>query len=231
MGVNYEKLQEHLKDYTIGMDPIPAIRRFVLGYLDPKPENYMDYRYEHMLRVALWGKRIAEGEGWDPEPLIIGGLLHDVSYPDCQEEGSSDDHPAASAIIARELLTKIGYDPAWIDPICTAIQYHDRWNDLPEGLTAFELSVRDSDDLDRFDMMRNSISLSKDMGEFRAGEILAACDKTLAVIDEYEDRICGTETAKRLWKEKLAVRREMYLRSVAQANNTYEMDAYIASLE
>ena len=78
MGVNYEKLQEHLKDYTIGMDPIPAIRRFVLGYLDPKPENYMDYRYEHMLRVALWGKRIAEGEGWDPEPLIIGGLLHDV---------------------------------------------------------------------------------------------------------------------------------------------------------
>lgn len=231
MGVNYEKLKQHLELVPVGGNPLQTVNNFVKEYLDPKPENYMDYRYEHILRVARWGKVIAEAEGWDAEPLIIGCLMHDVSYPDCVAAGTSDDHPQASAIIAKALLEKIGYDPVKTATICKGIAYHDRWNDFPEDMTAFELSIRDADDLDRFDMMRNIKSLRADVGDFRVGEILAACKAAMAVIDGWEDHICGTATAAKLWKQQLQVRREMYQRTIRQSEYTNEMDAYLASLE
>lgn len=54
-----------------GKTPIDTTKNFVKDYLGPKPDRYdMTYRYEHSLRVAQWGKKIAEAEGWSPEPLV-----------------------------------------------------------------------------------------------------------------------------------------------------------------
>ena len=47
-------------------------------------------------------------------------------------------------------LVKIGYYEELTENICQAIRIHDKWNDVPEDATPFELSVRDADDLDRF---------------------------------------------------------------------------------
>ena len=75
----------------------------------------MTYRYEHTLRVAWWGKKIAESEGWNPEPLIIACLLHDVGYPLCKDFADLKNHPKYSAEIAEKFLKQIGYDEAITD--------------------------------------------------------------------------------------------------------------------
>lgn len=38
------------------------------------------YRYEHSLRTAAIGQRIAREEGLNEEALIIACLLHDIGY-------------------------------------------------------------------------------------------------------------------------------------------------------
>ena len=45
-----------------------------------------EYRYEHSIRVANIGKTIAEKEGLNVENLMLGCLLHDVSYCMSSEE-------------------------------------------------------------------------------------------------------------------------------------------------
>ena len=67
------------------IDPT-ATYAFVKEVLNPNPDRYyMTYRYEHTLRVAYWETKIAEGEGWNSEPLLIACLLHDVGYPFCKD--------------------------------------------------------------------------------------------------------------------------------------------------
>ena len=51
------RLENILKGYTPGGDPVAATHSFVKEFLNPQPERYdLTYRYEHSLRVALWGK-------------------------------------------------------------------------------------------------------------------------------------------------------------------------------
>ena len=111
-----------------GKTPIETTKNFVKDFLGPKPERYdMIYRYEHTLRVAQWGKKIAEGEGWNPEPLVMACLLHDVGYPLCKDFADLKNHPKYSAEIAGKFLKEIGFDEALSESICKAIEIHDRW--------------------------------------------------------------------------------------------------------
>ena len=99
----------NLERYFIGDKPIETTKAFIKEYLNPTPDRYdMTYRYEHTLRVAQWGKKIAEGEGWNPEPLIIACLLHDVGYPLCKDFADLKNHPRFSAEIAEKFLKQIG---------------------------------------------------------------------------------------------------------------------------
>lgn len=220
------RLEDILKKYESGDAPLEATHAFVKEFIDPNPERGdMVYRYEHSLRVAYWGGRIAEGEGWDAEPLVMACLLHDVSYPLLRDSEEWSKHPALSAEIAEKLLEQIGYDSTTSESICKAIRIHDRWNDFPEDSTPFELSVRDADDLDRFDVMRICMLGRQDIGELSTAELIEVCNKRLESLENDYGRVCGSVTAKKLWEERLKMREQFYLGLKEQMLHTYEAEA------
>lgn len=222
------RVSEIFNKYECGSDPVATTHSFVKEILNSQPDRYdMTYRYEHSLRVALWGKRIAEGEGWDSEPLVIGCLLHDVGYSLLESMDEWNKHPAYSARIAKAFLTKIGYCEELTENICQAISIHDKWNDVPEGVTPFELSVRDADDLDRYDVMRICMIGRSDIGEHSASELLEICDKRLQRVEDWQDRICGTDTAKKFWEEKLQIQRQFYKSLKEEMQGTFEMQKWL----
>jgi len=212
-----------VEKYTTTENPMKTTKVFVKEFLNPQPDRYdMTYRYEHTLRVAQWGKKIAEGEGWNPEPFVMACLLHDVGYPLCKDMTDLKNHPKYSAELAEKFLKQIGYDEAMIASICRAIEIHDQWNDVPADSTAFELSVRDADDLERFDVMRICMIGRSDIGERSAKELIGICDTRLAEIEASYDRKCGTETAKKLWEEELVKRKQFYEELKQQMESTFD---------
>ena len=220
-----------LEKYEPGMAPMTATYSFVKEFLTPAcPEYYWTYRYEHSLRVALWGKRIAEGEGWDAEPLMMACLLHDIGYPVCKVPGDFEYHPEKGAEVAEAFLKRIAYDKALTKSICYGISIHDKWRDIPEDATPFELSIRDADDLDRFDVMRLCVEGRKDIGEHSADELAKLCEGRLEKLSGWKERLCGTKTAKSFWDETVRVRIQFYERLHAQARGTCEMEYLLNSL-
>ena len=136
-------------------------------------------------------------------------------------------HPTYGAEVARLFLEKIGYDAKLMESICQAIRIHDKRNDVPEDATPFELSVRDADDLDRFDIMRVCMIGRSDIGERSARELIEVCEKRLNTLTDWQDRICGTDTAKAFWEEKLQMRRKFYDTLQAEMQGTLEMEAFL----
>ncbi|MBR4084061.1 MAG: HD domain-containing protein [Lachnospiraceae bacterium] len=220
-----KRLNKILIGYAPGVDPIKATHSFVKELLNPQPDRYdLTYRYEHSLRVALWGKRIAESEGWDSEPLVMACLLHDVGYPLLESMEEWNKHPLYGAEVAKRFLQKIGYYEELTENICQAIRIHDRWNDVPEDATPFELSVRDADDLDRFDIMRVCMIGRSDIGERSAKELIEVCEKRQQTLTDWQDRICGTDTAKAFWEEKLQMRSRFYEALQAEMQGTLDIE-------
>ena len=220
-----KRFKKILKGYAAGGNPVSATHSFVKEFLNPQPDRYdLTYRYEHSLRVALWEKRIAEAEGWDSEPLVMACLLHDMGYPFCETMEEWNMHPTYGAEVARLFLGEIGYDEELTERICQAIRIHDKWNDVPEDATPFELSVRDADDLDRFDIMRVCMIGRSDIGERSARELIEVCENRQRTLTDWQDRICGTDTAKAFWKEKLQMRRQFYEALQAEMQGTLEME-------
>jgi uncharacterized protein len=105
-----------------------------------------EYRWKHTLRVAQFGKVIAENEDTDVELIVAACLLHDVAWFDTNAENSRE-HGRTGATTARPLLESLGYDKAQIKNICYSIACHvDEEN--PDTLEARILS--DADNVDRF---------------------------------------------------------------------------------
>ena len=106
--------------------------------------------------------------------------------------------------------------------ICTAINIHDMWNDFPADVTEFELSVRDADDLDRFDVMRICVLGHSDIGEHSASELIEICNNRLKQIEDSYSRKCGTKTARKFWEDELVKRKEFYEALKHQMEETFK---------
>lgn len=205
-------------------DILRQTEEFVREVLAPCPERYdMTYRYEHSLRVASWGQKIAREESLPEIPLMMACLLHDAGYPECRTMEDWNRHPAFSEIVTRKYLEKIHYDESLTESICRGVLYHDRWNNFPEDLSSFELSVRDADDLDRFDVMRLCLLGHGDIGEHSAEKISENCRKRLQWEENARNRICGTETARRFWMERMDMYRNFYRGLLRQMEDTREI--------
>jgi hypothetical protein len=106
----------------------------------------VDYRWLHTLRVAQFGKVIAENEHADLELVLAACLLHDVAWFDATAD-TSREHGRMGAAKARPLLEELGYAAEPIEAICYAIASHVD-DDHPTTLEAQVLS--DADNVDRF---------------------------------------------------------------------------------
>jgi uncharacterized protein len=105
-----------------------------------------EYRWKHTLRVAQFGKVIAENEVADVELVVAACLLHDIAWFDTNADNSRE-HGRIGAEKSKPLLESLGYKQGQIETICYAIAAHVD-EDNPETLEAKVLS--DADNVDRF---------------------------------------------------------------------------------
>lgn len=225
-----------LDRYTQTHNAAAAAHALLKDMLRPyRDDPYLTYRYEHSLRVAKRGIQIADGEGWSSEPMMIACLLHDVGYPECHTPEDFSLHQEISAQIAEIFLNRIGYDKIVSGSICLAIFLHNLWDDVPANASPFELSVRNADDLDRFDVLRTYRNGSSIVGsgficDRSAGQILHDCDQQLMKIEADSKHLCATKTAQMLWTYQLKEREEYFLQLQRQMKTTVEMEALLRSL-
>ncbi len=195
---------------------ISSVRSFLYDMLDPTPDRGdMIYRYEHSVRVAENAAVIAEAEGLPKEDLIIACLLHDVGYRECREDFRR--HPFYSADISRLYLEEIGYPPEPLQEMIRAIALHNLTDNLPGDMTAFQISVRDCDDIDRFDMIRTAMLLGDCVYEKTNQEIIASCNQAIDGAKRIMSLQRGTRTAQNMINENCQKRIVLLQDILAQA--------------
>jgi uncharacterized protein len=96
--------------------------------------------FDHVLRVLLVARRIAQAEGADLAVVCTAALLHDVG----ESEGRKDHH-LRGAVMAREILQ--GEPPEFVEAVAHAIEAH-RFRAEPAPRTLEAQVVSDADKLD-----------------------------------------------------------------------------------
>ena len=182
-----------------------------------------DYRLEHSYRVANIAKAIAEAEGFDVTHAVIAGLLHDISY--CEEMVTRENrlnHGRRSAAIARPFLESLGLPTDAVNEICYGIAIHvDDEADFRCDRTPFCETVGDADNIDRFDVYRIYESLQYiQFSEMSLAEKLERVNTTIDKLTRYKEMKLGTETAKKLWIERLDYQLGFYEKLKAQLDNS-----------
>ena len=186
----------------------------------------MNYRLEHSYRVAHIGKEIAEAEGMDVERMIVACLLHDVAY--CLDfskiKGGYKEHGRRGAAIARPFLSELGYSEKEVEEVCYGIAIHvDDEADFEGERTAFALTIGDADNIDRFDVFR--IYEALDNARFWNMTLEERNDyvgSRLEGLERCKKVNCATDTAEKMWQEKLSFQTEFFSRLKKQvANSTW----------
>jgi putative nucleotidyltransferase with HDIG domain len=157
-----------------------------------------DYRWQHTLRVAQFGKVIAENEGADVESVVAACLLHDIAWFDTDAENNRE-HGRIGAQKARPLLESIEYSPRRIKNICYAIASHVD----EDNLTTLEAKiVSDADNVDRFGPYRILQLCFPEIKNYdkMAGKV----SERMPRLEQYRDENpLYTSTGKQLFAEQL----------------------------
>ena len=195
------------------------------AYLQSCPAD-RDYRLEHSYRVANIAKTIAEAEGLNGTYAVIAGLLHDISY--CEEMTTREDrlnHGRRSAAIARPFLVSLGLPADAVNEICYGIAIHvDDEADFSWERTPFCETVGDADNIDRFDVYRIYESLQwMQFSQMPLEEKQSQVDSIMEKLTRYQKMKLGTETAKKLWAERLEYQLGFYAKLKAQLENSTEI--------
>lgn len=175
------------------------------AYLQAAPTQ-RDYRLEHSYRVANIAKSIAQIEGFDVTYAVIAGLLHDIAY--CEEMESREDwanHGRRSAAIARPFLQSLDLPEDAVNEICYGIAIHvDDRADFEWERTPFAETVGDADNIDRFDAYRIYETLEyRKFSEMNLEDKKETVSSTIDKLTQAKDMPLGTQSAKRLWLERL----------------------------
>ena len=191
---------------------LQKISEFVLAYLENSYQNRSDedkanlgrylsnveYRWKHTLRVAQFGKVIAENEAADVELIVAACLLHDVAWFDTNADNSRE-HGRIGADKARPLLESLGYNPEKIEKTCYAIGAHVD-EDNPDTLEAKILS--DADNVDRFGPYRILQWCFSDIDNY--DKLAAKLSERIHRLEQYrEENPLFTPTGRQLFAEQL----------------------------
>lgn len=187
---------------------LQKIAEFVQNHLNemaaehPSEQHDPVYRWEHTLRVANYGKILAEAEGADAEAVVAACLLHDVAHFECEADYKG--HGREGAKIARPVLTALDYAPAQIDNICYAIAVHvDGKADFEHPETREASCVTDADNLDRFGAYRILQWCVPEMDEFP--KLIEKLSQRIQKLQEYRQRekVLETDMGDKLFKQQL----------------------------
>ena len=164
----------------------------------------MDYRYTHSLRVAAIGAQIARADGLDEEALVLGCLLHDISYRrEFLTEEEWQGHGRESAVLARTWLQSLGLLERQIEELCYGIAIHvDGEADFPGENTVLASLIETLE--------------SVHFGSMKATEQLAWLQEQLPRMREYTDLTMTTPEATRLWQERARMHLQFHERLLEQ---------------
>ncbi len=158
----------------------------------------VDYRWQHTLRVAQFGKVIAENEGAEVELVVAACLLHDIAWFDTNAENSRD-HGRVGAEKARPFLENLGYSQKRIKNICYSIAAHVD-EDNPTTLEA--RIVSDADNVDRFGPYRILQWCFSDIADYE--KLAAKLSERIQRLEQYrEENPLSTATGQQLFAEQL----------------------------
>lgn len=102
------------------------------------------HNFDHILRVARLGERIAEAEGADITVVRLAALLHDVPV----EDGGRADHQRAAAEFARNLLEQRKLGTERINNVVHCIESHRFRHRTVAPRTQEAFCLYDADKLD-----------------------------------------------------------------------------------
>ena len=158
----------------------------------------VDYRWQHTLRVAQFGKVIAENENTDVESVVAACLLHDIAWFDTNAENNRD-HGRIGAEKARPILKDQGYSLKRIKNICYSIASHVD-EDNPNTLEA--KIVSDADNVDRFGPYRILQWCFSDIADYE--KLAAKLSERISRLEHYrEENPLYTSTGRQLFAEQL----------------------------
>jgi putative nucleotidyltransferase with HDIG domain len=159
-----------------------------------------EYRWKHTLRVAQFGKVIAENETVDLDLIVTACLLHDIAWFDTRAENSRE-HGRLGAEKAHPVLKNLGYTQAQIENICYSISSHvDEEN--PATLEARVLS--DADNIDRFGPYRILQWCFSDINDY--DKLAAKLSERIHRLEHYlENNPLFTPTGQQLFTEQLSL--------------------------
>lgn len=195
-------------------------------YWKTKPTSKA-YRYDHSIRVAKYAKTIGEAEGMDTEALIIGALLHDISYgldfniknSSCYKEPCPElegltfnelimHHGYVSALHSIEFLKTLSLPQQTQEQILWAVASHIQ---MPEHSviknceSTFTKTIRDADEIDHVSGFRFYEDLMKfNFPDATQEERQQFVWETKGYTQWHMDHMfldLRTETAKKLYKE------------------------------
>ena len=212
------------------MDKITRTKAFMLEefekslYLKNKPHEKA-YRVNHTLRVAGWGIHLAEQENLDKEALVVGCLLHDLSYiEEMPTETSHLNHGRRSAELAQAFIDSLGFSPETTLDILHGIEIHV--DDQPRAGSTWRnsilaSSIGDADNLDRFDVYRLYETLEyEQFSQKSLPEQLAYCEGRLAQTERYLNLELATATATQEFHQEVRRMGDYFARLQSQLSRT-----------
>jgi putative nucleotidyltransferase with HDIG domain len=158
----------------------------------------VDYRWQHTLRVAQFGKVIAENEAAHVELVVAACLLHDIAWFDTDAENSRE-HGRIGAEKSRHFLETLGYRAKDIENICYSIASHVDENDLN---TQEAKVLSDADNVDRFGPYRILQWCFSDIADYE--KLAAKLNERIHRLEQYrEENPLYTLTGQQLFAEQL----------------------------
>lgn len=206
------------------MTNIEKTIKYVLGLFD-ESEYYKthkeekQYRLDHTFRVASIGKEIAEKEDLNVEAVVIGCLLHDISYiHDFTTPEEHKSHGRTSASMAKEFVSELDIEDSLKEELLYGVAIHvDDKADYERERTVLIETIGECDNIDRFDAYRlyEGLLYSK-LTEKTLEEQIDFCVSKIERLNNVKKYVFKTETSNRLWNEKLDYQIDYYQRLLTQ---------------
>ena len=182
------------------------------------------YRYEHTLRVAHWGERIALASNLDIDALVVGCLLHDLSYIEPMPSKEAQiNHGRYASQLAEAFVMSLGFDEKVAKDILYGIAIHvDGVSHFTWRDSILAESISDADNLDRFDAYRiYEILEITGYSSKSLSEKINYCEKQIDNIHHYQILELATPYATDKFREQLDFMLDFYMRLHHQCQMSY----------
>lgn len=150
------------------MSLVETIRSEVLEEIEKyknESEDHYDFWNEHIKYVVSEALSLADEFGADKEIVELGALLHDIAL--IKKVGERKDHHINGEILAKEILSKHGYDGEKMARVLACVRNH---RSSKNANSIEEACVCDADILAHFDNIPMIFSniLSRSLGDLDA---------------------------------------------------------------